>query len=68
MEGQASMINLAFTNEATLFIGQLRELSVTNGPIPLSDHTMLSIPFYSLTSLALIPPPAPKGYSTDVTF
>jgi len=65
VEGWASTINLAFANEAALFTRQLGELSVTDGPIPLLDHAALSIPFYSLTSLTLIPPPTPKGYSTE---
>ncbi len=65
VEGQASTIDLAFANEAALFTGQLGDLSITDGPILLSDHAALSLPFYSLTSLTLIPPPAPRGYSPD---
>ncbi len=66
IEDRASTIDLAFTNKATLFTRQLRDVSVSDGLVLLSDHTMLSLPFYSLMSLTLIPPPIPKGYNTDL--
>jgi len=62
---RASTINLAFANEATLFTGQLSDLTATGSPVPLLDHAALSLPFYSLTSLTLIPPSTPKEYSAD---
>ena len=58
-------IDLAFVNEAAIFSGQIGDLWVSDGPIPLSDHASLMLTFYPITSLHLLPPPAPAGYNTD---
>jgi len=66
VEDRASIIDLAFTNEVAFFTRQLRDLSIMDGPIPLSDHTTLFIPFYSLTNLALIPPLLPRDTALNL--
>ena len=60
-----SIIDLAFINEATAFSGQIGDLDVSNGPFPLTDHAVLTLTFYPITSLHLLPPPAPAGYSAN---
>lgn len=60
-----STIDLALVNEAAVFSGQIGDLHVSDGPIPLSDHAALTLTFYPITSLHLIPPPAPAGYNAD---
>jgi hypothetical protein len=60
-----STIDLALVNEAAAFSGQIRDLLISDGPIPLSDHASLTLTFYPITSLHLIPPPAPAGYNAD---
>jgi hypothetical protein len=59
-------IDLALINEMAAFSGQIGDLIVSDGPIPLSDHASLTLPFYPITSLHLIPPPAPAGYNADL--
>jgi hypothetical protein len=62
---QPSTLDLAFVNEAACFSGQIGDLSISDGPELLTDHTSLTLPFYPITSIALLPPPAPKGYKVD---
>ena len=61
----ASIIDLAFANEALLLGGQLDTLQILDGPVPLTDHATLSLTYYPLTSLTFSPPPAPTGYVAD---
>jgi hypothetical protein len=63
-----TILDLAFVNEAAIFSGQIGDLQVSNGPIPLSDHASLTLTFYPITSLHLLPPPAPAGYNADPKF
>jgi hypothetical protein len=60
-----STIDLALINEVAAFSGQIGDLLVSDGPIPLSDHASLTLTFYPITSLHLVPPPAPAGYNAD---
>src|SRR6266851_4381702 len=60
-----SMTDLAFANKAAFLTRQLSNLQISNGLPPMMDHAALSILLYLLMNLALIPPPAPKGYSAD---
>jgi hypothetical protein len=62
-----STLDLAFINEAACFSGQIGDLLISEGPEPLTDHASLTLPFYPITSIALLPPPAPKGYKVDAT-
>ncbi len=65
IEDRASIINLAFANKALLLGGQLDLVQVSDGPVPLMDHTALSLTYYPLTSVTFTPPPAPTGYVAD---
>ena len=56
---------MAFINEATCFSGQIEDLLISEGPEPLTDHASLTLPFYPITGITLLPPPAPKGYNVD---
>jgi hypothetical protein len=60
-----TIIDLAFVIEAASFSGQIGDLLVSEGPIPLSDHASLTLTFYPITSLYLLPPLAPVGYNAD---
>jgi hypothetical protein len=58
-------IDLALINKAAAFLGQIRDLHISDGPILLSDHASLMLTFYPITSLHLILPPAPARYNAD---
>ena len=62
---QPSTLDLTFINEAACFSGQVGDLLISDGPEPLTDHASLTFSFYPITSIALLPPPAPKGYKLD---
>ena len=57
---RASIINLAFTNEALLLEGQVDSMAITDGPMPLTDHATLSLTYYPLMLLTFTPLPHPQ--------
>jgi hypothetical protein len=54
-----SILDLTFINEAAAFSGQIDNLQITEGPYPLTDHAALTLTFFPITSLHLVPPLAP---------
>ena len=60
-----SVLDLALTNEAATVNGQLSKLTVSMGDSVGSDHAMLTIHYYPLDSLAILPLPQPKGYKAE---
>ena len=46
-------------------MGQVGDLHISNNPAPLTNHVTLMLTFYPITSLHLLPPPAPAEYSAD---
>jgi hypothetical protein len=62
-----SILDLTFVNEAVVFSGQIDDLQISEGPYPLMDHAALMLTYLPITSLKLVPPPAPRGYRVDPT-
>jgi hypothetical protein len=62
-----SVLDLAFINEAAAFSSQIDNLQITEGPYPLTDHAALTLTYFPITSLHLMPPPAPRGYKINPT-
>jgi hypothetical protein len=60
-----SLINLVLANKAAHFLNQLSSISVSINDSIGSDHMALMLTFYPIDSLAVIPPPIPKGYNMD---
>jgi hypothetical protein len=67
-EAQLSVIDLAFINKVVAFSSQIGDLDVSDRPLPLTDYAALTLTFYPITSLHLIPPPAPAGYNANPKF
>ena len=64
-QDRPSIIDLAFANEAATLSNQIGEVTVSFADSLGSDHASLSLNFYPLHSLAILPPPAPNGFRTD---
>jgi len=60
-----SVLDLAFGNEAALIGGQIGPIKISEQDSLGSDHAALLFKVYPTDSLAIIPPPAPKGYQTN---
>jgi len=60
-----SVLDLAFANNGALIDGQLREIVVSRADSLSSDHAALLTSFTPSTHIALLPPPAPKGYKIE---
>jgi len=60
-----SVLDLAFTNNGALIDGQLGEIVVSCADSLSSDHAALLTIFTPSTHIALLPPPAPKGYKIE---
>ena len=59
------IIDLALINKAATFLGQIGDLHVSDSPLPLTDHVALTLTFYPITSLHLVPPPTSAGYNAN---
>jgi len=60
-----SILDLALTNKAAIFGGQLSALTISHSVVLRSDHVAILLKYYPITSIALLPPLAPKGYRTN---
>jgi len=60
-----SILDLTITNEAAIFRGQLSALTISHSVALRSDHVVILLKYYPITSIALLPPPAPKGYRAN---
>jgi hypothetical protein len=59
------IINLTLITKAAAFSGQIGDLHVSNSPLPLTDHVVLTLTFYPITSLHLVPLPTSAGYNAN---
>jgi hypothetical protein len=60
-----SVLDLAFANDSALLSNQLGDVHVCFPDSIASDHAALLLTIIPIDSIAIIPPPAPKGYKAD---
>ena len=60
-----SVLDLAFANDAVTLSAQMSDVDISFADLLSSDHAALIFHIYPSDSIALLPPPAPKGYRLD---